>query len=71
MLEELSMASKEMGALWGANYREVIPVIRAVKSVTTPIFPHMIRVVLCPESGTLKISPNQPDLYPLLPVAGS
>jgi len=68
LLEEMSMASKEMGALWGANYRDVITVIRAVKSVTTPVFPHPIRVAQKEGLGTLSIHPGQPEQYkPLAP----
>ena len=68
LLEEMSMASKEMGALWGANYRDVITVIRAVKSVTTPIFPHPIRVGQKEGVGTLIVHSGQPEQYkPLAP----
>lgn len=65
LLEELSMASKEMGAIWGAAYREVIIVLRAIKSVTTPIFPHPVRVSQDNPTGTLMVHPLQPEAYAL------
>lgn len=37
VVERLSITSKDMAAEWGAAYRDVIQVIRAVKSVTTGI----------------------------------
>lgn len=67
MLEEMSMGSKEMGAVWGANYRDVITVIRAVKSVTTPIFPHPIRVEQSPDLGTLRVHASQPEAFKPFP----
>ena len=68
LLEEISLTSKEMAEFWGGKYRDKIMVIRAVKSVTTPIFPHPLRVDRDPETGTLKIHPAQPENYrPLSP----
>lgn len=65
LLEEMSMGSKEMGALWGANYRDVITVLRAVKSVTTPVFPHPVRVTQREDTGTLLVHPQHPEAYAL------
>jgi KaiC/GvpD/RAD55 family RecA-like ATPase len=44
LIEELTLSSKEMAEHWGGSYRDRIDVIRAVKSVTTPVFPHPIRI---------------------------
>lgn len=65
LLEEMSMGSKEIGALWGANYRDVITVLRAVKSVTTPVFPHPVRVAQRDDTGTLLVHPQHPEIYRL------
>lgn len=65
LLEEMSMASKEMGATWGAAYRDVITVLRAVKSVTTRIFPHPVRVHQGGPGGTLSVHPQHPEQYAL------
>lgn len=68
LLEELGLNSKEMAEFWGGNYRDRIITIRAVKSVTTPIFPHPIRVDMDIESGGLKVHPQHPKPYaPLTP----
>ena len=65
LLEEMSMGSKEMGAIWGAAYREVITVLRAVKSVTTKIFQHPVRVCQQGDAGTLAVHPQHPEMYAL------
>ena len=63
LLEEISLTSKDMAEFWGGKYREKITVIRAIKSVTTPIFPYPIRVDQDSETGTLKMHPGQPAQY--------
>ncbi|MEW6281051.1 MAG: ATPase domain-containing protein [Candidatus Eremiobacterota bacterium] len=60
LLEEMSLGSKEQAEFWGGKYRDVIDVIRAVKCVTTPVFPHPIRVVRNDGVGTLAVHPAQP-----------
>lgn len=65
LLEEMSMGSKEMGAIWGAAYRDVITVLRAVKSVTSKIFPHPVRVHQGGDGGTLAVHPQHPEMYAL------
>ena len=67
-LEEMGLGSKEIAEMWGGKYREKIPVIQAVKSVTTPIFPHPLRVMKNEDTGTLVIHPDQPDKYKPRPV---
>ena len=60
LIEEMSLSSKDMAAQWGGAYREKIQVIRAVKSVTTPTFPHQVRVQQTQTTGALEIHPDQP-----------
>jgi KaiC/GvpD/RAD55 family RecA-like ATPase len=68
LIEELSLGSKEIAEMWGGKYRDKIDIITAVKSVTTPIFPHPIRVVGEPETGVLVVHASQPaDYAPLEP----
>lgn len=70
LIEELSLSSKEMAALWGGSYRDRIDVIRAVKSVTTPTFVHPIRVDRAPGTGALIAHAAQPADFALLPPRG-
>lgn len=63
LIEEMSLGSKEIAELWGGSYRDKIDIIRAVKSVTTPIFQHPVRVARDAESGVLKVHDAQPDMY--------
>lgn len=63
LLEELSLGSKEIAEFWGGKYRETIDVIRAIKCVTTPIFPHQLRITLDNEMGVLAVHPAQPASY--------
>ena len=44
-----------------------IDVIRAVKSVTTPIFQHPIRLGRCPDTGAMIVHEDQPEIYSVLP----
>lgn len=67
MLEEMSLNSKEIAEFWGGSYRDHITVIRAIKSVTTPIFPYPVRVDYDKDSGTLKVHSMQPKQYQILP----
>ena len=69
LIEELSLGSKEMADFWGGKYRDKIAVIRILKSVTTPIHPHPVRVHL-DEGGRLAVHPGQPAEYALLEPAG-
>ncbi|MCA9685417.1 MAG: AAA family ATPase [Myxococcales bacterium] len=61
LIEEMGLSSKEQAAEWGGKYRDRIVVVRAVKCVTTPIFPHPIRVQQKPVTGELEVSADQPD----------
>ncbi len=63
LLEEMSLGSKEIAELWGGKYRDKIDTVRAVKSVTTPIFPHPVRVDRQPETGVLTVHESQPEMY--------
>jgi len=70
LLEEMSLGSKEIAALWGGKYRDKIDTIRAVKSVTTPTFPHPNRVAREDVTGCLVVHEAQPaDFEVLLPAA--
>lgn len=63
LIEEFSLGSKEIAEQWGGAYRDRIDVIRAAKSVTTPIFPHMIRIDREPVSGVMTVHASQPAAY--------
>ena len=63
LLETMYIASKEIGAEWGANAKDYIPVLVAVKSVTTPTFPHKLRVDRDGATGALMVSSKQPAQY--------
>ncbi len=65
LIEEMSLGSKEIAEQWGGAYRDRIDVIRAVKSVTTPIFPHPVRLAKDPETGVLDVHSAQPAAYAL------
>ena len=69
LMEEMSLGSKEIAEIWGGKYRDKIDVVRAVKSVTTPTFPHAIRVGRDAESGVLIVHEAHPEMYATLPVA--
>jgi predicted ATP-dependent serine protease len=60
LIEELGMSSKEMADFWGAKYRDKVPVITCVKSVTTPRFEYPIRVARAPNTGVLAVHEAQP-----------
>ena len=66
LIEEMSMGSKDMAELWGSAYRAKIDIIRAVKSVTTPCFPHAIRLQQDEETGVLAVHEAQPASYAVL-----
>ena len=67
LIEEMTLTSKDMAELWGGKYRERIEVIRAVKSVTTPILPYPVRIERSKEIGVMVSHPSQPEIYPVLP----
>jgi KaiC/GvpD/RAD55 family RecA-like ATPase len=68
LIEEIGLSSKEIAAEWGGKYRERIDVIRAVKCVSAPTFPHPIRVEQKPGTGELVVSDAQPDDKPVMPL---
>lgn len=63
LIEEMSLGSKEIAELWGGKYRDKIDIIRAVKSVTTPVFPHPVRLGRDEAHGVLVIHESHPELY--------
>jgi KaiC/GvpD/RAD55 family RecA-like ATPase len=63
LIEEMNLRSKEMAAQWGGSYNERIDVIRAVKCVTTPTFPHPVRIALEEGTGEMQPHPAQPPEY--------
>ena len=67
LIEEMSLGSKDIAAMWGGNYRDKIDVIRAVKSVTTPTFPHPIRIGRDEATGAMIVHESQPEEYAVLP----
>jgi KaiC/GvpD/RAD55 family RecA-like ATPase len=67
LIEELSLGSKEIAEQWGGKYRDKIDVINSVKSVTTPTFPHPIRIARCPDTSAMIVHESQPEEYKVLP----
>jgi KaiC/GvpD/RAD55 family RecA-like ATPase len=66
LIEEMSLGSKEIAEQWGGKYRDKIDVIRAVKCVTTPIFPYPIRIERGESYGIMVVHESQPaDMKPL------
>src|SRR5262249_58947900 len=70
LIEEMSLGSKEQAELWGGKYREKIDVISAVKSVTTPIFPHPNRIHRDDPTGAMRPHDAQPAEYKPLSLRG-
>jgi hypothetical protein len=70
LIEEMSLGSKEQAELWGGKYRDKIDVISAIKSVTTPIFPHPIRMHRDSATGSMRAHEAQPAEYKPLPIKG-
>ena len=68
LVEEISLSTKDMANMWGGKYRERIDIIRAIKSVTTPVFPHPVRVALDEFTGILTVHGLHPDKYAVLPI---
>ena len=64
LIEEMSLGSKDMAEFWGGKYRQKITVLRAKKSVTTPIFARAVRIRIN-EEGRLEVHPNHPEDYAL------
>jgi KaiC/GvpD/RAD55 family RecA-like ATPase len=62
LIDEMSLGSKAMAEFWGGEYREKITVIHARKCVSTPIFPHPVRITM-DEHGHLAVHPSQPAKY--------
>jgi KaiC/GvpD/RAD55 family RecA-like ATPase len=68
LIEEMGLGSKEQAEMWGGKYRDKIDIISAVKSVTTPTFPHPIRLHRDGATGALRVHDSQPaDFKPLQP----
>jgi KaiC/GvpD/RAD55 family RecA-like ATPase len=63
LVEEMSLGSKEMADFWGGKYRDTIDVVRALKSVTTPVFPHPVRLARDEKTGIMAVHPAQPTAY--------
>jgi KaiC/GvpD/RAD55 family RecA-like ATPase len=64
LIEEMTLSSKEIAEKWGGKYRDKIDVLRSVKSVTTPTFPHPLRVDRREATGELIVSDQQPEDMP-------
>jgi hypothetical protein len=70
LIEEIGLSSKEQAELWGAKYRDKIDIITAVKSVTTPIFPHPVRLHRDGATGAMRAHDAQPAEYKTFPLKG-
>ena len=66
LIEEMSLGSKEIAELWGGKYRDKIDVLRSVKSVTTPTFPHPVRIGREEKTGAMIVHEAQPEMYAVL-----
>jgi hypothetical protein len=65
LLEEMGLGSKEIAEQWGGKYRDKIDTLRVVKCVTTPTFPHLVRVAQEEGTGALAVHPAQPAEFAL------
>jgi KaiC/GvpD/RAD55 family RecA-like ATPase len=63
LIAEMSLGSKDMAELWGGKYRDKIDIIRAVKSVTTPIFRYPVRIDRAEPTGVMVVHELQPSEY--------
>jgi KaiC/GvpD/RAD55 family RecA-like ATPase len=63
LIEEMSLGSKEIADFWGGKYRDTIDVVRAIKCVTTPIFPYPIRLGRDEKTGAMAVHAAQPASY--------
>jgi KaiC/GvpD/RAD55 family RecA-like ATPase len=63
LIEEMSLGSKEIAEMWGGKYRDKIDIIRAVKSVTTPVFQYPIRITCSDDTGIIEVHEAQPEEY--------
>jgi RecA/RadA recombinase len=70
LIEEMSLGSKAMAEFWGGEYRQKITVLRCRKSVSTPIFPHPVRLAMDGD-GRLVVHEGQPEAYALPPTNGA
>lgn len=70
LIEEMSLGSKEMAEFWGGKYRDTIDIVRAVKSVTTPVFPHPVRLGRDATTGVMTVHDAQPASYAPPPAQG-
>ncbi|MCA9177731.1 MAG: hypothetical protein KDB14_24865 [Planctomycetales bacterium] len=68
LIEEMSLGSKEIAEQWGGKYRDKIDIIRSIKSVTTPTFPHPIRIGRDDATGAMSVHESQPEEYAVLPL---
>ena len=57
-----------VGKKWGGKYRDKIDIIRSIKSVTTPTFPHPIRIGRDDATGAMSVHESQPEEYAVLPL---
>jgi predicted ATP-dependent serine protease len=70
LVEEMSLGSKEIADFWGGKYRDTIDVVRAIKSVTTPTFPHPVRLARDEQTGVMTVHAAQPAAYAPPPLKG-
>lgn len=69
-IEDIYLANKDAVAEWNATSKH-IRVIRAIKSSTTPIFSHPIKIEIHKDAGVIVMDKSQPKgKFPLLPFQG-
>jgi KaiC/GvpD/RAD55 family RecA-like ATPase len=70
LLEEMSLASKEIAEFWGGKYRDKIGVLHVIKSVTTPTLQVPVRVDRKEGTGELAVHDMHPKDYPIPTTVG-
>jgi KaiC/GvpD/RAD55 family RecA-like ATPase len=65
LIEEMGLGSKEIAEQWGGKYRDKIDVLKVVKCVTTPTFPHLVRISQQEGTGALMAHAAQPAEFAL------
>ncbi len=70
LMEEMGLSSKDIAAVWGGQYRDRITTIKTLKSVTTPIFPHPLRVDTDSTTGVMQLHSAQPNEFRPYPRVG-
>ena len=69
VIEPMSLDTKEIAELWGGRLNGRIDIIRALRCVTAPEFPHPIRLKRDEVTGEFLVHDAQPGIYAVPTVA--